>query len=235
MSGNRPGRGLVWALVGAAVLIVALAAVILPALLGRPEARPTASQGATQNTPDGPTSAAAAVVDPSVTRYGWVPEPVTRDRDVYMRAALAAASTFDPSKSTRDNFLAHLATWFTPDTRRTNAADRERATQLYLGDLSRSVVLPQDQWDQMRSEQAAVTAKVDGPITHVAVSDDPGGMSIGTANVILTYRHGDVTNTEHVRVSVQVLCGPGSVPAPDSPQQAGDCKVVRFFDSAVEE
>jgi hypothetical protein len=31
-----------------------------------------------------------------------------------------------------------------------------------------------------------------------------------------------------------VLCGPGSVPTPDSGQQAGDCKVVRYFTEPME-
>ena len=39
---------------------------------------------------------------------------------------------------------------------------------------------------------------------------------------------------ETVRVSVQVLCGEGSIPAPDSAQQPGDCKVVRYFSGSLE-
>ncbi|KHK98836.1 hypothetical protein LK09_08150 [Microbacterium mangrovi] len=227
-------RGLIWATVGAVVLLIAIVAIIAATLNGAPQARPSSPAPTSSASPSSATQPQAAVVDEGVTQYGWVPEPITTDRETYVRAALAAASTFDPSKSTRDKFLAYLATWFTPDARWKTQADRDRATQLYLGALDESVVLPDDQWTQLRSDQNTVTAKVTGPIKYMAVPNDPGGMSIATADVTVTYRQGNVTNDDQVRVSVQVLCGSGSVPAPGSAQRAGDCKVVRFFDSALE-
>ena len=72
------------------------------------------------------------------------------------------------------------------------------------------------------------------------VAEDPSGdMHIGTADLTLTYTRVDGDGKEYgfeeqVRVSVQVLCGAGSVPAPGSAQQAGDCKVVRFFTEPME-
>ncbi|WP_211160586.1 MULTISPECIES: hypothetical protein, partial [Microbacterium] len=59
------------------------------------------------------------------------------------------------------------------------------------------------------------------------------------SDVVLEFTRSDGSGVESsyeesVRVSVQVLCGPGSVPAPDSAQQVGDCKVVRFFTEPVE-
>lgn len=226
-------RGLIWAIAGAVVLLLAIVAIIISAVTSRPESEPTTAP-TSPRTSQPSTKPRGSVVDASVTKKGWVAEPITTDRDTYIRAALAAASTFDPSKSTRDQFLTHLATWFTPDTRRTDPTDRANATQLYLGELSRSVVLPDDQWSQMRSDQSVVTATVDGRIKHIAVPNAPEGMSIGTANVTLTYEQDNATNVEHARVSVQVLCGSGSVPAPNSAQQAGDCKIIRYFDTAVE-
>ena len=234
MSAAQSRRGLVWAIAGAVVLLLAVVAMIISSLAGKPDSHTSTPPVASPSTPGTIAPPSGSVVDASVSRFGWLPEPITTNRDAYIRAALAAASTFDPSKSTRDNFLAYLATWFTPDTRWTHAEDRANATQLYLGELSGSVVLPDDQWAQMRTNRSTVSAKVDGPITYVTVPNNPGGMAIGTANVTLIYRQGTLVNEDHVRVSVQVLCGPGSVPTPKSAQQAGDCKVVRFFDTAVE-
>lgn len=239
MSSGQSRRGLIWAIAGAVVLLIAIVAIIFSGTAGGPDATPASPSGQSSTTRPTATapgaSAQSAVVDSTVTKYGWLPEPITTNRDEYIRAALAAASTFDPSKSTRDKFLNYLATWFTPDTRRTSTADRAHATQLYLGELSSSVVQPDDQWTELRANQTSVTAKVTGPITYVTVPGDPGGMVIGTADVSLTYHQGGVTSDDRVRVSVQVLCGPGSVPAARSSQQAGDCKVIRYFGTAVEE
>ena len=234
MTSNTSRRGLIWAIGGAAVLLIAIVAAIISAVTGTPETQGTTPTVPTKTSPSSTAQPKAAVVDEGVTKNGWVPEPITTDRATYIRAALAAASTFDPAKSTRDQFLAYLATWFTPDTRRTSPADREQATQHYLSALSESVVLPEEQWTQLRADHNTVSARVVGPIKYIAVPDDPGGMSIATADVVVTYRTGNVTNDDHVRVSVQVLCGSGSVPAPHSAQRAGDCKVVRYFDSALE-
>ena len=66
-----------------------------------------------------------------------------------------------------------------------------------------------------------------------------GDMRIGTADVVLTFTRsdgngGETSYEETVRVSVQVLCGEGSVPTPNTAQQAGDCKVVRYFSGSLE-
>ena len=70
-------------------------------------------------------------------------------------------------------------------------------------------------------------------------SDETGDMTIGTADVTLTYTStdgagGELSYDETVRVSVQVLCGPESIPTPNSAQQAGDCKVARWFSGTLE-
>ena len=83
-------------------------------------------------------------------------------------------------------------------------------------------------------------ATATGDVAFVPVTDDPSGdMSIGTADVMLTFTRsdgsgGETSYDEQVRVSVQVLCGAGSVPTPDTAQQAGDCKVVRYFTEPLE-
>jgi hypothetical protein len=85
-----------------------------------------------------------------------------------------------------------------------------------------------------------VTAEVSGDIAYTDVPEDASGdMRIGTADVVLTFTRSDSDGKESsyddkVRVSVQVLCGEGSVPSPNSDQQAGDCKVVRYFSGSLE-
>ncbi|WP_137845429.1 hypothetical protein [Microbacterium sp. 2FI] len=180
------------------------------------------------------------MVDATVVDKGWVPEPITTDPDVYIREALAAASTFDTQKSSRDEWLIYLDTWFTPDTRYTSEEDREddmRASQL---ELRQAVVLPEPEWDSLANEDGRVEASVPGEIAYDEVPDDESGdMLIGTADVVLTFTRSDVSGNEasydeQVRVSVQVLCGEGSVPTPNSDQQPGDCKVVRYFSGTLE-
>ncbi|MGN6221657.1 MAG: hypothetical protein ACTHNQ_19325 [Microbacterium sp.] len=236
-------RGLVWAVVGGAVLLVALLAVVLvplfsqnaePALTGSSSPAAKATPSATAASPD------EQFVDSSAADKGWVPEPITTDRDRYVRAALTAASTFDTQLSTRAEWLDYLDTWFTPDTRYTTEADREddmRASQL---ELRQGVVLPESEWDSLANEDGRVEADVDGDIEYTEVPGDTSGdMKIGTADVVLTYTRSDESGEETsydepVRVSVQVLCGSASVPTADSAQQAGDCKVVRYFSGQVE-
>ena len=241
-SRNKSRRGLAWAIAGGGVLIVGVIAIVLAALFSR-QSPPTATPATTSSpssTATATTSPAEQVVDSSVTEKGWVPEPITSDRDAYARAALTAASTFDTQKSNRDDWLAYLDTWFTPDIRYTSEQDREndmRASQL---ELRQAVVLPEEEWDSLANEDGRVSAAVPGDVTFSAVPDDMSGdMSIGTADVTLTYTRsdsdgGETSYDETVRVSVQVLCGKGSVPTPDSAQQAGDCKVVRYFSGSLE-
>lgn len=112
-----------------------------------------------------------------------------------------------------------------------------KAAQL---ELRQGVVLPQEMWDSMAMQQGRVVSAVVGDVDLGDVPEDTTGeMHIGTADVDLTFTQQDGTGeessyTESARVSVQVLCGAGSVPTPSSAQQAGDCKVVRFFTEPVE-
>jgi hypothetical protein len=157
---------------------------------------------------------------------------------VYIRASLEAAATFDTQKSTREEWLDHLDTWFTPDTRYTEAEQADRMTAAQL-ELRQGVVLPKEEWDSLASEDGRVVSATTGDVTYVPVTDDTtGDMSIGTSDVTLTFTRsdgsgGETSYEEQVRVSVQVLCGPGSVPTPGSVQQAG-CKVVRYFTEPLE-
>lgn len=236
-------RGVLWAIIGGVILVAAVVAIIVGSTLAggqHPTTSPSGSSSGSTGPSVTPSGSTDAVVDGAVTEKGWVPEPITTDPDAYIRAALSAASTFDTQKSTRDVWLTYLDTWFTPDTRYTTAADREAAMKAVKLELRQGVVLPQTEWESLAAENGRVAGEVTGDITYVPVpKDESGDMRIGTADVTLHYTRSDGTGgetsyDEQVRVSVQVLCGPGSVPTPDSAQRAGDCKVVRFFTQALE-
>jgi hypothetical protein len=108
-------RGIVWAIIGGVVLAIGIAALIIASLSNNdPEPAPP-SPTTTAPTDPGPTPTTdgEAVVDESVTDRGWVPEPITTDAEIYVRAALAAAGTFDTTKAEYEEWIAYLGTWFT--------------------------------------------------------------------------------------------------------------------------
>lgn len=234
-------RGVAWAIVGGLVLIAGIVAIIVSSILAQPAppatSTPTAPATSKPTTSEPPET---AFVDPNAEDRGWTPEPITTDADTYIRAALEAASTFDTTKSTREEWLDYLDTWFTPDTRFTSEADQLAAMADSQTELRQGVVLPQEEWDSLAREDGRVVAATSGEIADVPVTDDPSGdMSIGTAEVTLTFTRsdgsgGETSYDEQVRVSVQVLCGAASVPTPDTDQQAEDCKVVRYFTEPLE-
>lgn len=235
-------RGLLWALIGGAILLAGLIAIFVNAALNRPvsDPAPPSTSGPSDPTVTSPPPAEGDVVDPDVADAGWVPEPITTDPEFYIRRALEAASTFDTQLGERDEWLTYLDTWFTPDTRYTSPPDQLEEMEAAQLELRQSVVLPEPEWDSLTQEEGRVTAFVDGDIDYVDVPEDPSGdMRIGTADVTLTFVRVSSDGSEHsydetVRVSVQVLCGEGSVPTPGSSQQPGDCKVVRYFPEPME-
>lgn len=239
---DRRRRGVVWAVVGGAVLLIGIIAIIIAAISTQPTSAPTSDGPSNSAGPTGsePSGNADPVVDETVEDSGWVAEPITTDPDVYIRAALAAASSFDTTKASREEWLTYLDTWFTPDTRYTSDEDRIERMQAAQLELRQGVVLPEAEWDSLDGEDGRVSAVVADDVELAPVSDDQSGdMTIGTADVVLTFTRTDDAGTESaydetVRVSVQVLCGSESVPTPNSQQQAGDCKVVRYFTEPME-
>lgn len=235
-------RGLVWAVVGGLVLIAGIVAIIASSSLSRqaPEPHETPDGGSNTPAPTASEDPTGQFVDPTASDKGWAPEPLTTDAEIYVRAALEAASTFDTTKSTREEWLDYLDTWFTPDTRYASEADQQSSVDDAQVELRTGVVLPQEEWDSLAREDGRVVAGATGDIAYVPVSDDASGdMSIGTSDVTLTYTRSDgsggaTSYEEQVRVSVQVLCGPQSVPTPGTAQQPGDCKVVRYFTEPLE-
>lgn len=238
------GRRVMWALIGAAVLVAGIIAILVAAILPRSTDPAPSPSEATSQAPDGMTSSPSApsedeAVDAEVTERGWVAEPITTDPELYARAALAAASTFDTTLASREEWLTYLDTWFTPDTRYASDADRVDALRAAQLELRQGVVLPEEQWDSIAAEDGRVVAQTIGEMTFMPVPEDPSGdMAIGTANVTLSFTmtgaDGESSFDETVRVSVQVLCGPESVPTPGSAQTPGDCKIVRFFSEPME-
>ena len=244
MSTQRSGRGgLVWAILGGLVLVAGIVAIIVTAVVSQAAPDSTPTPGSTAGD-GGPTTSepapAGEYVDPAAAEQGWTPEPITTDPEIYIRAALETASTFDTTMSPRDEWLDYLDTWFTPDTRYASEADRAAEMQAAKLELRQGVVLPREDWDSLAAESGRVVASTADYVAFATVSDDSSGdMSIGTADVTLTFTRSDGNGNETsydeiVRVSVQVLCGSGSVPTPDTAQQAGDCKVVRYFTEPME-
>ena len=241
MAARSSKRGRIWAILGGLVLLVGVVALIISSL-GRssdPRATPDATPSSAHPTPS-PSTEGGAVVDQAAAGQGWIPEPITTDAETYVRAALAAGGTFDTTKADYEDWIAHLGTWFTPDTRYTSEADREAELEAAKLEMRQAVVLPESQWVSLTGEDGRVASVVTGDVAFSSVpQDDTGDMKIGTADVTITFTRadgsdGEVSYEEITRLSVQVLCGPGSVPAPGSKQTAGDCKVVRFFSEPVE-
>ncbi|WP_439593059.1 hypothetical protein [Microbacterium sp.] len=235
-------RGLMWAIIGGIILLVGIATIIVIAVTATRGAAPTPSTSDSQQPSTDPSipNEGGDVVDATVTDRGWIPEPITTDADAYIRAAIAAASTFDTTKADRDDWLAYLDTWFTSDTRYNSEDDREAELTAAKLELRQGVVLPQEEWDSLARSDGRVVAETASDVVFTDVPDDASGdMSIGTADMTLTFTQGDGSGGETsfddvVRVSVQVLCGPESVPTPGSAQRPGDCKVVRFFTEPLE-
>lgn len=241
MADRRRRTGLVWAIVGGGVLVIGVVALIIGSALNSPTPAPTASAAPTTADPSpDPTTPTSNVVDPGAADQGWVPEPITTNAEEYVRAALSAAGTFDTTKSTYEEWIAYLGTWFTPDIRYTTEEDRQAELDAAKLEMRHGVVLPEQEWDSLANENGRMSSVTTGDVVFAPVpQDSTGEMSIGTADVTITFTRsdgsgGETSYDESTRVSVQVLCGPDSVPVPDSSQQAGDCKVVRFFTETVE-
>jgi hypothetical protein len=226
------------------MLVAALAIIVVIALILRSGAESGGPAGPTQpaTTPGSsapsPTVEPGEFVDASVTEQGWLPEPITTDRDAYAEAALRAAATFDTQLATREQWVTWLGSWFTPSPLYSDPTDAADQMAGYLAELDQSVLLPQSKWDDLADEDGRVEAELASPITYLDLPETAAAkVWTGSADVKVTYFHSsggeESSYSDTVRVSVQVVCGDASVPTPASGQQPGDCKVVRFFDTAV--
>lgn len=243
MMARRSRRGVVWAVIGGLILVAGVVALIVSAVTsGSRESAPTPAPSAPTATPV-PTASAltdAQTVDDSVTERGWVPEPITTDAETYARAALSAAGTFDTQLSTYEEWLTYLGTWFTYDTRYASEVDREDELAAAKLEFRQSVALPESEWNSLANEAGRMASVVVGEVAPAPVPDDAAGdMAFVTADIAITFTRsdgngGEVSYDESTRLTVQVLCGPDSLPTPDSAHQPGDCKVVRYFAEPLE-
>lgn len=235
----RRARG--WAIAGGAILLAGIIAIIIVAVSNQrpPHPAPGETPAASPSSTPAPTDPGNAVVDAGAEENGWRTEPITTDTELYAAAALEAAATFDTTKASRDEWLAYLDSWFTPDTRYSSTADQQAELEAAQLELRQGVVLPEQEWNSLASENGRVVADTENVVTGPVTDDVSGDMAIATGDVVLKFTRsdgagGESSFEESVRVSVQVLCGPESVPTPNSAQQAGDCKVVRYFTGPVE-
>jgi len=233
--GGTRRRGWLIGVVIAAVLVTAFVVFLVVAVGPQPTTSPGGSLGAPTVRP---TPSNDEAVDPGLVDLGWVPEPITRDPEEYARAALEAVGTFDTRLATRNEWVSWLETWFTPSPLYESEQDALDQMGRYQAELDQAVALPQTSWDDLAREDGRVTAQVAGDIAYLELPETTQNrMWTATADIVLTYTRsaedGEVTYDETVRVSVQVVCDGVSVPTPGSAQQAGDCKVVRYFDQAV--
>ena len=241
MRSQSSKRGLIWAIIGGLVLLVGLAALIITSLgsSNDPGAIPDPTTASTRPSPNASTED-ATMVDETATDRGWIPEPITTDAEAYVRAALAAGGTFDTTRAAYEEWIEYLGTWFTPDTRYASEADGQAELEAAKLELRQTVVLPESQWENLAAEDGRVASLATADVVFSPVPQDKSGdMVIGTADVTITFTRsdgsdGEVSYEETTRLSVQVLCGAGSVPTLGSKQTAGDCKVVRFFSEPVE-
>jgi hypothetical protein len=161
-------RSMLWAIIGGAVLVAAIVAIVVSSPLAQQPPSQTATPDETEpagGTPSETASPEGAVVDPDAAEQGWTPEPITTEPEVYIRAALEAASTFDTQASSRDEWLAYLDSWFTPDTRYNDPADQLAAMEESQVELRQGVVLPREEWESLAREDGRIVAVTSGAVT----------------------------------------------------------------------
>ena len=241
----RRRRGLIWALIGGIVLLVGIVAIVLSGILRAAARRePVNVSHRRHPAPTGEPSGTAteAVVDATVVDKGWVPEPITTDPETSTSAPRSLRHPpSTPQKSTREEWLdlprhvvhARHAVHVGGGPRGRHAARRSSS-------CARASSFPRRTGTRSRARTAGSWPRSPGDITYVAVPDDASGdMRSERPMSTLTFTRsdgsgGETSYDETVRVSVQVLCGEGSVPTPNTAQQAGDCKVVRYFTEPLE-
>ena len=244
MTARRDRRtGLLWATFGGGVLAVGILALVMTNLTNQRDTASTPSPVQSEvagASPTAPPTTPETVVDAQAVDRGWVPEPVTLDPAVYAQAALEAVGTFDTTQATYDEWVAYLGSWFTPDTRYSTEDERLEELAAAKREMSQSVILPESEWTSLAREDGRVATVTVAPIDYSAVPQDTSGdMSIATADLTIAFTRNDdsgndVSYADETRLSVQIMCGADTVPTPDTRQQAGDCKVVRFFAEPVE-
>lgn len=229
---ERPRLFVISAVLGVLVIVFAIAAVVI-ALINRggestnttpPTSEPTVSSSAPTSEPS-PTNEEPE----NVTAKGWVAEPITTDPAVYADAALRAVSTFDTTLATREEFVAYLETWLTPQVGNTSTGEiSEDMTERNREAVSNDIVVPEDQWAYIAPLGVTAIAEITEPTPDVEDGVTQGWASEATT----TFQPGATGGTEEPwaetrRLDVLVSCHEWSVPTQPG-QEPGDCKVVRW-------
>ena len=237
-------RGVLWAIIGAVVLVAAVIGSIV--LVANRESSPEPTSSSTYDpgpsNPGEPTSTATVDADGSgpeevvygnAPEFGWVAEPITTDPEVYLRAAFNLPRTYDTSAATRDQFGDYLYTWLTPDPR---YADPDDKIEGQRRDLILQVLPTAADWEDFATRSVKVVSRLSGDIE---ISETPNAPSVGTmvtahAPVTVTYSGVDSGGVAfeydiEEQWTVQVYCDGPTVPVPDTAQTVGDCKLVRIF------
>lgn len=240
---KRPKSLVIGSIIGALVLVLALVLILTSTLFGGSDETPTTSPspsggGASEPSPSASGPAAPGTGEPTedpgaAPVEGWVAEPSTSDPQQYAEAALRAVTTFDPSKTSRDDLLAHLETWMTPAKDEADEV-RDDITESNKRVLSRDVVLDAEQWEYI----ASIKGTVEGQYGELELVNSMDGLLVyGYAvDVQQTVRPGDGQTdawAESRTLSVLVECS-DRVELSDT-QTSGDCKVLRWSELTPED
>lgn len=225
----------VGSIAGAVVLAVAVTVGVV-ALVNRdapPDGTtsPTAAPSASSPTSSPPATSGGRSDDAEA--HGWVQEPVTTDPGEYAEAALRAISTFDTTLSTREEYLAYLETWMTPQVGNTTTGEiNPDATENNKRILDREILPTEEMWAGLAEARGFGAPEYDA-IEQLS----SGVINIYSVEVDTVYTPREEGNfdsgpwAESRNILIQLMCNEWAVPSPEKGQQLGDCKVVRWVDS----
>lgn len=240
---KRPKSLVIGSIIGAVVLVLALVLILTSTLFGGSDETPTTSPSPSGGGASEPSPSASGPVAPGTGEptedpgaapvEGWVAEPSTSDPQEYAEAALRAVTTFDPSKTSRDDLLAHLESWMTPATE-VDGQINQQVTGENKRLLSRDVVLDAEQWEYVASIKGTVEGEY-GELELVSSIEEfvEYGYVVDVQQMV---RPGDGQTdawAESRTLSVLVECS-DRVELSDT-QTSGDCKVVRWNELTPED
>lgn len=222
-------------IIGAAVIVFALVIGVTTNLFRGPEASPGPSPvpGATGAGPSPSAPASPGGEGQGSTPVeGWVKEPATSDPEEYATAAIRAVTTFDPAKSSRDEWVAYLESWMTPALEN-NGEPNQKVTDMNKRVVRSEVAMDADQWDYIASVRGTVEGQFEQLESLGARAEYQEYVLL--ADVQQTVRPSDGQTdawAEARRVSVYIECS-DRVEHTGS-QKPGDCKVIRWADQTPE-
>lgn len=246
-SSSRP---LVLAGVGGGILVVGIVVFTVVSMTGGSDASETASPTAPPVPSFDPSDYSTDELEyvyPQIAEFGLVPEPITDDPEEYIRAAVAAYGTFDTTAApegkkpfVKDAWLSYLESWqvIYPDVIELPESGPIRFDQTNLTAPRKvtEIIGKDADWDQIIDKEGKVMTEVSA-VTPPAVDPAdpvPADLMELKSDVEFTqwisYDDGtdgehDITFTKQGKATVIVNCT-YTVPAQESAQQPGDCKLV---------